>query len=82
MIWSSFDWISRLRHAENRAVKKNILHAREVRVEAGGDLDQGRKAPIHNHAALGGPHDAAQNLQCSAFPGAVAANDAERFPVL
>src|ERR1700728_658337 len=63
-------------------MEKNILHAGEVRVESGSNFDQGGKAPVHNHAALGRLHDAAQNLERSAFSGAVAADDAERFPAL
>src|SRR5580704_18749578 len=71
-----------LAHAKNRAVKKDIFHPSEVRMEPSGNLQQSGKAPVHNHVTLGGFHDAAQNFQRGAFSRAVTANDPQGFAVL
>ena len=65
------------RHAEDRAVQKDVFAAGQLRMKSGADFEQAGDAALDRDAALGRLGDARQDLQQGRFAGAVAADDAE-----
>src|ERR1700730_1429302 len=69
-------------HAEDGPVEEDVLAARELRVEAGADLEEARDPPAQAHAPRSRLRDAAQNLKHGAFARAVLADDADDLTAL
>ena len=53
----------RLGQSQDRGVEEHVLAARELRVEAAAELQEGRHAPVHLHRARGGRQRPAHHLQ-------------------
>ena len=72
----------RLGHAQNRAVHIDIFPARHFAVEAGAHLQHGSHTAIEVDLPFRGSGDPAQQLQHGALASAVAADDAQSFPLV
>src|ERR1700723_1881143 len=64
-------------HSENRSVEKNVLPSGKFGVKARTNLEQAGDPSLQQNAALGRLADMAQDLEQSAFAGAVTPNDPE-----
>src|SRR3984893_18899420 len=69
-------------HAEDGPVEEDVLAARELRVEAGADLQEARDPPAQAHAPRSRLRDAAQNFEYGALAGTVLADDANDLTAL
>ena len=69
--------ISRLRHAQDRAVHVDVFAAGQLGVEAGADLQQAGDPAADDGPAGGRFGDAAEDLQQRALARPVAADDAD-----
>jgi hypothetical protein len=67
------------RHPHDRALQVDVLAAGQVRVEPGGDLDQGADPAVDLDAPARRPQDLGQQLERRRLAGAVRADDAERL---
>ena len=67
---------------EDRRVEEHVVAARELGVEAGAELEQGRHALVHAHAAGVRLQDAGHALQQRRLARAVLADDAEDLAFL
>ena len=63
------------REAEDRAVERDVLPPRHVRVEAGTELDEGRHSPLRGDRALGRAVDPADHLQQGRLARSVVADE-------
>ena len=62
---------------EDRPVEEDVLPARQLRVEAGAELEQGGHLAVDLDGALVGAEDLGQALEHGALAGAVLADQAE-----
>jgi len=69
-------------HAEDGATEEDVFPAGEFGVKTGADFEQAGDASVDRHPAGGGFGDAAVDLEPGGFAGAVAADDADAFPLL
>src|SRR5689334_2994691 len=65
------------RHAEYRAVEKNVFASTQFRMKAGADFEQARDPTVKLNASFRGFDDARQDLQQRRLARAVAADDAD-----
>ena len=76
---SNLRLISARRHAENRAIKIDVLSPGELAVKSRSDLQQARDPTANFDATSGRLGDATQNFEKRALASAVAPNDANNF---
>ena len=69
-------------HAQDGAVKIDVVAAGELGVEAGADLQQGGDAAVDVGVAGGGLGDAGEDFEEGALTGAITADDADDFALL
>jgi hypothetical protein len=69
-------------HAEDRAVQIRVLTARELRVEAGADLEDAADAAADRRRPLRRRRDAREDLEKRRLAGAVLADEADHLPLL
>ena len=66
-------------HAHDRALEQDVLAAREIGVESGGDFDQRADPSLDGRQAGRRLEDPRQDLERGGLAGAVGADDAERL---
>src|SRR4029453_14785280 len=70
------------RHAEHGAVEIDVLTTRQLRAEAGSDLEQAAHSAANDGLPLRRRRDAREDLQQRGLARAVLADDAEHFALL
>ena len=81
-ISSNFDLISRLRHAEDRAVEEDVFAPGQLRVKTGADFEQARDPAAQDRASAVGSVIRLRIFNSVDFAGPVPADDAEHLALL